>query len=391
MKRLAIIISDQLSDRKGQLNAELNRIKYLKAISDFNIDVFCFGIYEGWLTRFLRKTKKIPRPSIVNIDGISIRCFWRRFSLLDYVLEVKLHRSPVVNKNWMNKYKHIFESYDLISAHSLECGLFARYLNSVYGIPYCVTWHGSDIHRGPFENRAQMFATCEVINDAKCNFFVSHALLKISDRFANFGTKMVLYNGVNNNFTCYDSKRKQNLKESYGCEGDTKVVAFVGNLLDIKNPRLLVPIFSAIRKRYRGEIVFWVVGDGKFRAEIEEVAHRNMLDIKFWGNQSVDLMPDIMNCVDILVLPSKNEGLPLVVLEAIACGAYVVASDVGGISEIIGLDNVFKLDENFVDSISSRAVLLLNNDYIRPSLDPKFNWAKTAEDEERIYKEILYS
>lgn len=65
-------------------------------------------------------------------------------------------------------------------------------------------------------------------------------------------------------------------------------------------------------------------------------------------------MPLLLNCVDILILPSKNEGLPLIVVEAIKSGANVVASDVGGIREVIGVDKVVILGDDFVHRFSKR-------------------------------------
>jgi teichuronic acid biosynthesis glycosyltransferase TuaC len=95
-----------------------------------------------------------------------------------------------------------------------------------------------------------------------------------------------------------------------------------------------------------------------------------------------------MNCLDVLILPSKNEGLPLVTVEAIACGANVVGSDVGGISEAIGKEFCFELNDNFVDNISSKVVELLYKPQLQ-TLSNVFNWKNTAIKENTIYKKIL--
>lgn len=89
-----------------------------------------------------------------------------------------------------------------------------------------------------------------------------------------------------------------------------------------------------------------------------------------------------------MVLPSLNEGLPLVTVEALACGANAVGSCVGGIPEVLGEDNVFSLGDMFTYNIADRIVYLLNN-RIEQKLKPCFSWERTAELESKIYHQNI--
>ena len=99
-------------------------------------------------------------------------------------------------------------------------------------------------------------------------------------------------------------------------------------------------------------------------------------------------MQDLLNSIDVLVLPSINEGLPLITVEALACGANVVGSRVGGIPESIGEDNAFALGDSFVDAISDRIVEMLENSVVQP-LSPVFYSDTIAEIENKGYCDIL--
>jgi teichuronic acid biosynthesis glycosyltransferase TuaC len=99
-------------------------------------------------------------------------------------------------------------------------------------------------------------------------------------------------------------------------------------------------------------------------------------------------MPMMMNCIDVLVLPSKMEGLPLVAVEAMACGANVAATRVGGTPEAVGADNTFKLDSKLAGRISTRIVEMLDGK-VEQQVPAMMSWEKTAEKENSIYKDFL--
>ena len=84
-----------------------------------------------------------------------------------------------------------------------------------------------------------------------------------------------------------------------------------------------------------------------------------------------------MNCIDVLVLPSLNEGLPLVCAEALRCGANVVGSASGGIPEVIGQKNTFLLGDSFVEEISDRIVTMLSSK-VTQTIPEELDWSVTA-------------
>jgi glycosyltransferase involved in cell wall biosynthesis len=108
----------------------------------------------------------------------------------------------------------------------------------------------------------------------------------------------------------------------------------------------------------------------------------------FTGKVPPEEIPDLLNCVDLLVLPSSLEGLPLVVIEALSCGAHVVATNVIGTAEAVGRENAIDLGDHFVERFTDRGVQLLRGG-IDQKLPPEVSWTATAVKENGIYQSYL--
>lgn len=427
MMRLAVIFESSPFDRKGLFNAVHNRVKHLMATGECAIDVFCVHSRDNAFTRRVRHTPDVPFVDEAVVDDIRYRLLWYRFSILDNVLLEKLHVRPWLFRRFMESHVDLLKGYDAVVAHSFCGGLFALAAHEKFGIPYYVTWHGSDVHTHPWRVPVILEDTRAVMQSARCNFFVSRALMEASERIISIVRKEVLYNGVSEDFVKYPPEDRAAVRERYGLAPEDKVVAFVGNLSAVKNVLSLPAIFAQVASSFveasdslsdscnrSTRLKFWIVGDGKLRTQLETACSERLLchceerspsrhceersdgAIRFFGNQPSPAMPDIMNCIDVLVLPSLNEGLPLVCAEALSCGAAVVGSDVGGIAEVIGSENVVPLvspydndasqgtpsglpyDDFFVNGMAEKVVAALMGQSPSQTLPSDISWARTA-------------
>ncbi len=111
--------------------------------------------------------------------------------------------------------------------------------------------------------------------------------------------------------------------------GTVKRIGFVGRLDEQKN---LSALFEAV-KDIDTELI--IVGNGHLRQTLKEKAHKNGLTVHFLGNVPHRQLPEILNKVDLFILPSHYEGHPKALLEAMACGLPVIGTDVPGIRELI--------------------------------------------------------
>ena len=389
MIRIAVIFESSPFDRKGLFNAVHNRIRHLRDTGECEVDAYCIHSHDNAFTRRVRHNPQVPFVEETVVDDVRYRLLWYDFSIIDHILVHKLHRKPLFFASFMSGCIDLFKEYDCISAHSFTGALFASEVSARFGIPYLVTWHGSEIHTHPWRNPMILRDTRSLMEGAACNLFVSKALLKDSDRINPSVRKEVLYNGVSSAFTRFGTERRKALRAGYGISEGDKVIAYAGSIVAVKNVMSLQPIFHSIRAGYGSPLKFWMIGDGKLRPQVQKAMEEDSsIDVRFWGNVPAEEMPLMLNCVDVLLLPSLNEGLGMICAEAIRCGASVAGSDAGGIPEVIGDENTVPLGDGFIDGLSDKALSMLRNP--RPqSLPQEQDWTSTASKELAVIKEIL--
>ncbi len=112
-------------------------------------------------------------------------------------------------------------------------------------------------------------------------------------------------------------------------------IIFAGNLISLKRVDMLIRVCSRLF-RYYPHIYLTIVGEGPEHAKLEQLARDGDFEnVQFTGRIAYDKIPLYIGASDVLVLPSKSEGLPDCVQEAMACGVPVIATNVGGLPELI--------------------------------------------------------
>jgi teichuronic acid biosynthesis glycosyltransferase TuaC len=278
--------------------------------------------------------------------------------------------------------------YDLIQTHFTWNGYLGYLINKRYGIPYILTVHGSDIHTDPFKSRKVGIKTLKALNNAERVIFVSEFLHR---KACELGYRSANYEIIPNGIDIEKIEESGNMSVK---KPDEKIVGFVGGLCGVKRAGLLPEIFYRIRRR-SGRIKFMIVGGGFMLDEItENLAKYGILkDTLLTGSVHPDEVWNYMKIMDVLVLPSINEGFPCVVKEAFACGVQVVGSSNGGIPEAIGdCGTIVPEGENFTDSFADKVVRALDAGVPKRKLmenSKNYSWDKIVAREIKVYSEII--
>ena len=390
MRQIAVLFEGDINRRLGVFNAVISRVKYLQQIADYKIDVHMLQVYDGWLMRRVRHSRRVAfRPDEIEADGVKVHVTWFRRRWSDAILHRLFHKPPRAFLRRLHRLGWEMRGHDLVSAHDRIMGHAAVFAGERLHIPSFITWHGASIYTDPPRDAMIKEQTIKLLKSATCNFFVSQGLLdKAHAELTDGFPAEVLLNGASDQFQRYSDERRSELREKYEVNDGRRVVAFVGRFEPVKNVTMLPDIYQEIEKKYGKPLTFWAIGDGIQLDETRELMSTKGVDCRFTGKVPPEEIPDLLNCVDLLVLPSSLEGLPLVVIEALSCGAHVVATNVIGTAEAVGRENAIDLGDGFVDRFTDRAVELLRGD-IDQKLPPEVSWSATADKENRIYHQYL--
>ena len=247
------------------------------------------------------------------------------------------------------------------------------------GFRFATTVQGSDVNI-LFENPTRKRQVLQALRSSSAVFTRSDAL---RNRLAAEGIHATtVYNGV-------DRERFRLIPREEACRQlglpeKRHRVLYVGNLQPVKGPAVLAKAFSRLTSQ--ADLV--IIGSGPERDKVVNILGQQS-SVFMPGSRPHSEIPLWMNACDVLCLPSFNEGLPNVAIEATACGLPVVASNVGGVPEVVkeGV-NGFLVPTG--DPVALSATLLKalstvwDREVIRSSVS-RFDWDENA----RVVHETL--
>ena len=240
--------------------------------------------------------------------------------------------------------------FDIIDAHYFyPDGVAATMMGRALKKPVVITARGTDVnllprYRGPRRMIRDAARSCMAV------VAVSSALKDAIIRLGVGPERVtVLRNGVD--VTLFYPEDRASARESVGASAYS--LASVGNLIPTKGHHLVIRSLAQM-----GDVELFIAGRGACEANLRTLASKlGVYDrVHFLGVLPQSKLRTLYSAADCLVLASEREGWPNVVLEAMACGAPVVATNVGGVPEILTMRNVGLLMERLSADAIVRAV-----------------------------------
>jgi len=231
------------------------------------------------------------------------------------------------------------ERPDIVHTHTSKTGILGRWAAKMAGVPIIVhTPHGHVFygHFGPLVSRFFLAIERLTASITDCMVALSEGERNDYIRFCvSSPDKIVtIHSGVEIDRYMKAEVNVEEKRRSLGLNPNALVVGTVGWLLPIKGPIHLLNAMAHIWRNHP-EIRLVFVGkgelEGKLRAEASRMGVSERVTFLGWR----DDIPEIMQILDIFVLPSLNEGMGRVLVEAMAAGRPVVASKVGGIPDLV--------------------------------------------------------
>lgn len=222
---------------------------------------------------------------------------------------------------------------DIVHAHMFHAILFARLLRQQAKIPYLISTAHSKAIGG--KARQWLYRLTDAKSDLNTNVSEEATAFFIEQKAFGKQHSTTVTNGIDTQKFQYAAQTRQQLRQQFALSADTPVLMAVGRLMEAKDYPNLIQAFQQLQTTTPSAQLF-IVGEGVLRKALEQQVQQLGLQqqIHFLGARSD--VPALLSMADVFVLSSAWEGFGLVVAEAMSCERVVIATDCGGVSEVLG-------------------------------------------------------
>ncbi|AMM40200.1 sugar transferase [Candidatus Desulfofervidus auxilii] len=360
----------------GPGGAESVILTIASKLDHYNFESFGFFIKNGWIVdNFKRKNIQV------------------RVSQNKYYLDVPLLKDLIM---YIIKHK-----INIIHSHEFTMSFYSTLVAKITNIKCVTTIHGNKDYIMEKMTRKLIMKfiaynsyIVTVSNELK-NWL--HKTIKIPENKIK-----LIFNGVDTKkFNNDESKKllyKKSLCDELKITDKSIIISNVARLYEVKGHKYLIDAASLVLKKYP-DVHFMIAGDGPEKHKIQKMIKERKISKNFHLLGERSDIPKILSASDIYVLSSLSEGLSLSILEAMACGLPIIATDVGENSKLIFKnENGYLVPPQNPIALANKIKYLIKNKEKRKNfgiksrtiVEKKFNQDIMVNKYAELYKKLSY-
>ena len=279
---------------------------------------------------------------------------------------------------------------DILHSHyASSYGLYGRMCNFH---PFIISVWGSDVYEFPKGNIAKKLLLKYILKGSDKVCSTSYNMAEETSKYYNKEIIITPF-GVNiDKFKCYTPILSTS----------NITIGVIKGLEEIYGIEYLIEGFSKAIREYQGskELKLLIVGDGTQKIKLESLVNELGINssVTFTGKIDNDKVPEYINMMDIVCLPSLSESFGVSAVEACACGRPILATNVGGLKEIIFDDyNGFIIKQKSSEDIKLKIIKIIGNEIqmmefsknARKLVLEKYSWVNNAKIMDNLYKKLV--
>jgi glycosyltransferase involved in cell wall biosynthesis len=290
---------------------------------------------------------------------------------------------------------------DVVHTHTTTAGFAGRIAARIAGVPVVV----HTLHTHPFRGLYSRFNSMMFVWLERIGSRLSDSIITLStslrhdlaDRYRiapkNHLTVLPLGYDLAPFVTAKD--HDNDFRQQWHIPDDVPLIGIIGRLIPVKHHVLFLQVAQQIHA-HLPQAHFVIVGDGILRPDLEHQAQQLGLGdcVTFTGWQSD--MPRIYGALDAVVITSKNEGTPVPLIEALVAGVPVVATDVGGVRDVLGGGDYGRIvPSGDVNALTQALLATLQGETdatpAREAMLSRYSIERLADDLDALYRGLLAS
>ena len=314
-----------------------------------------------------------------------------------YLSRLQRQISPLADLATFWQLLQIIRRYqpDIVHTHKSKAGALGRLAAILLGVPIIIhTFHGHVFHSYFSVLKSRVFIAVERFLARFTDRIVvlserQYQEISVDYHIAPQSKLKIVHLGFDFTRLAHWPKQIGRLRRRYHLPADAPLIGIIGRLTPVKNQALFLNAAAEVR-RHCPNARFLLIGDGELKSQLQYQAQQLGLSDRVLFTGWIEDPGEIYADLDIVVLTSHNEGTPVTLIEAMYCGRPVVATDVGGVADVVSDgENGVLIADNDSAALVRALVALVNDDQRRQQLANKANAAVAEKfSRERLVAEI---